>query len=619
VIIYQSIKDQFLNDVLSNNIEQVILEQLNAKTGKTVGEAEIRSWRESMRFMGGLLNDQEIPSNCGVTIEYHIPQTSKRIDFILTGQGEEQEEYAILIELKQWAEAGMTTKDGVVITRFKNGSSEVSHPSYQAWSYAALLQGFNSTVEDDNIQLKPCAYLHNYSRDNVITNEFYGDYIKKAPLFLKGPEEQEKLRDFIKQFVRYGDTTKIMYRIDNGKIRPSKNIADSIVKMIQGNQEFIMIDDQKIVYETAMQLAKASTLTERNVLIVEGGPGTGKSVVALNLLAAITKLGLLAKYVSKNAAPRGVYESKLTGTLRKTEISNLFSGSGAFVDAQDGIFDALVVDEAHRLTEKSGLFNNLGVNQIKEIINASKCSIFFLDEDQKVTFKDIGNKEQIQMWAWGRGAEVHEMTLSSQFRCGGSNGYLAWLDDVLQIRDTANDTLDDIDYDFQIVSDPNTLRDLIVEKNKINNKARLVAGYCWDWISKKSPNLYDINIPEHGFLMRWNLATDGNLWIMSPSSVTEAGCIHTCQGLEVDYVGVIVGPDLVVRNGQVITDGRKRAKTDKSIAGFKSLLKSNPEAAKSRADEIIKNTYRTLMTRGIKGCSVYFTDKETEEYFRRKL
>jgi DUF2075 family protein len=341
--------------------------------------------------------------------------------------------------------------------------------------------------------------------------------------------------------------------------------------------------------------------------------------VALNLLAAITKLGLLAKYVSKNAAPRGVYESKLTGTLRKTEISNLFSGSGAFVDAQDGIFDALVVDEAHRLTEKSGLFNNLGVNQIKEIINASKCSIFFLDEDQKVTFKDIGNKEQIQMWAWGRGAEVHEMTLSSQFRCGGSNGYLAWLDDVLQIRDTANDTLDDIDYDFQIVSDPNTLRDLIVEKNKINNKARLVAGYCWDWISKKSPNLYDINIPEHGFLMRWNLATDGNLWIMSPSSVTEAGCIHTCQGLEVDYVGVIVGPDLVVRNGQVITDGRKRAKTDKSIAGFKSLLKSNPEAAKSRADEIIKNTYRTLMTRGIKGCSVYFTDKETEEYFRRKL
>ncbi len=119
--------------------------------------------------------------------------------------------------------------------------------------------------------------------------------------------------------------------------------------------------------------------------------------------------------------------------------------------------------------------------------------------------------------------------------------------------------------------------------------------------------------------MKWNLASHGNLWILSPESVTEAGCIHTCQGLEVDYIGVIVGDDLVVRNGQVITNPSKRARTDKSLNGYKKLLKEDPDEANRKADTIIKNTYRTLMTRGMKGCYVYFTDKETEKYFKQRM
>ncbi|MCK4710418.1 MAG: DUF2075 domain-containing protein, partial [Gammaproteobacteria bacterium] len=209
------------------------------------------------------------------------------------------------------------------------------------------------------------------------------------------------------------------------------------------------------------------------------------------------------------------------------------------------------------------------------------------------------------------------LELQSQFRCNGSNGYLAWLDNVLQIKETANETLSEINYGFQVFDTPNKLKEAILKKNKINNKARLVAGYCWNWVSKKAENsaLNDIVIEEHDFAMQWNLTTDGNLWIRKPESVNEVGCIHTCQGLEVDYVGVIIGSDIIVRNGEIVIQPGQRANTDQSLKGYKKALKENPEAATAKAESIIKNTYRTLMTRGQKGCYIFCTDAETNAYF----
>ncbi|MBU1349061.1 DUF2075 domain-containing protein, partial [Patescibacteria group bacterium] len=468
-------------------------------------------------------------------------------------------------------------------------------------------------------RLKPCAYLHNYIEDDVIKNLFYSAYTSKAPVFLEGDEEKGKLQEYIKKFVKHGDVRGVMYRIDGGKIKPSKNLCDSLASMLQGNEEFLMIDDQKVVYETALSLMKKATDGEKQVLIVKGGPGTGKSVVAVNLLVEITKRELLVQYVTKNAAPRAVYECLLTGTMKKTHIGNLFSGSGSYVDTEKGTFDALLVDEAHRLNAKSGMYKNLGENQIKEIIRASKLSVFFLDEDQRVTWQDIGELEEIRRWARLNKASVYVMDLRSQFRCNGSDGYLAWLDDALQIRETANTFLEGISYDFQIVDSPSDLRDLIFEKNKEKNKARLVAGYCWNWISRRDKTKMDIEFPEYDFAMKWNLASEGNLWILSKKSVNEIGCIHTAQGLEMDYVGVIVGPDLIVRNGKIVTYPRARARTDASLRGYLQASRVHPEQAKRKADALIKNTYRTLMTRGMKGCYVYFTDKETERYFRDRI
>ncbi|MCK9404117.1 MAG: DUF2075 domain-containing protein [Chitinophagaceae bacterium] len=617
MIVYNANKEQFLDDVLTNDIENIVLSNVKKKLNRGVGIAEIKSWASSLVYMDRIMRDPEIPGDCGVAIEYQIPQTGKRIDFIISGQNEDYADCAMLIELKQWSEAKLTSKDSIVETYVGGRIGEHTHPSYQAWSYATLLRGFNEVVYTENIGLHPCAYLHNYMEDDVIKNKFYAEYIGKAPVFLKS--DAGKLRDFIKKHIKYGDKTNILFRIENGKIRPSKLLADSIGKMIKGNQEFVMIDDQKVVYENALALAKKASDKNKQVLIVQGGPGTGKSVVAINLLVQLTKLGLLAQYVSKNAAPRAVYEARLTGSIRPTVIRNLFRGSGAFIETKNNEFDALVVDEAHRLNKHSGLFGNLGENQIKEIIAASKFSIFFLDEDQRVTLKDIGRKQEIEIWASRARATITVLELNSQFRCNGSDGYLAWLDNVLQIRETVNEDLVDIEYDFKIVDSPAVLRDIIFEKNKINNRARMVAGYCWRWPSKTNPAAYDIEFPAYDFRMKWNLTEDGSTWIISPESVNQIGCIHTCQGLEVDYIGVIVGEDLVIRNGMVITDASKRASSDSSVKGYKRLLRENPDETKSMLDLVIKNTYRTLMTRGMKGCYVYFVDEETRRYFKTGL
>lgn len=615
MIVYQSTKAEFLSNVLSGDIEQIILNRFKEKLLRSTSKKEVESWKNSLLYMDKVLEDPAIPQDSGVTIECQIPQTSKRIDFIITGQDKSRTPHVIIIELKQWTSALLTNKDGIIKTALGKGVHETNHPSYQAWSYASLLSSFSETVYTENISLQPCAFLHNYEEDGVIRNPFYQEYLDKAPVFLK--RDMQKLRDFIKSFVHFGDSGALMYRIDQGRIKPSKQLAESLAGLLKGNQEFVLIDEQKLVYETALDLTRRAQEDGKKVMIIEGGPGTGKSVVAINLLVEITKQNLLVQYVTKNAAPRAVYQSKLTGTIKKSKFEALFQGSGRFHDTLPNTFDALVVDEAHRLNEKSGMFQNIGENQVKEIIYSAKCSIFFIDENQKVTMKDIGSKDEIRKWAKQAHAEIVEMELGSQFRCNGSDGYLAWLDQMLQIRETANTSLEGIEYDFRIMDSPNELRDLIFEKNKEANKARLVAGYCWDWVSKNDTKKKDITFPEYGFAMPWNFALESYLWSVKPDSVGEIGCIHTCQGLELDYVGVIVGEDLIFKDGKVLVDPSKRSKMDSSIKGYKSLLKTNPNKARQMARDIIKNTYRTLMTRGMKGCYVYFCDRGLGQYFKQ--
>ena len=618
MIIYQASKSQFLHHALRDDIEDVVSRHYRSATGHSVGPSEMQSWKHSLLEMAKVLGDEEIPDDAGVAIEYQLPQSAKRIDFVITGEDALARTKVMIIELKQWSESRRSDKDAIVWARRggRAGEREGTHPSYQAWSYAAYLQDFNTAVQDGGMTLQPCAYLHNHPRDGEIDHPHYRAHLERAPLFLA--RERAKLQAFIREHVRHGDRKGALYAIERGRIRPSKMLIDSVAGLLQGKPEFVLIDDQKVAHETILQ-ADARAIQHKQVVIVQGGPGTGKSVIAINLLGALIARQRNVRYVSKNAAPRAVYEAKLPGTFTKTRISNLFSGSGAFVNVEADSYDTLIVDEAHRLNEKSGLYRNQGDNQVKELIRSARCTVFFVDDDQRVTLLDIGHTEELRRRARELGAEVTELELSSQFRCNGSDGYLAWLDNTLDIRGTTNPTLDGAEYDFRVFDNPSDLHALVALKNRANNRARVVAGYCWKWPSKKDAQAWDIEMPQFDYRRRWNLDKDGSLWIVTPGSVEQVGCIHTCQGLELDYVGVIIGPDLAYRDGHIVTDATKRASSDQSVKGLKSMLKAEPAASLAMADVIVKNTYRTLLTRGMKGCYVYCTDAPLAAYIRSRL
>ena len=612
MLVYTSDKPRFLRDVGDNRIAERILAAMQQTGQGRVSESERKSWEESLLRMKNVLEDASIPDDAGIAVEYRIPQTSKRVDIIVSGTDERGQDVCVIVELKQWSDVTATSKDAIVRTWLGCSERETTHPSYQAWSYASLLQDFNATVQDEAIRLAPCAYLHNCVDRSGVCDAHYRAHLDRAPVFLK--HDPQKLRDFITRYVKAGDRNRTLYRIEHGRIRPSRDLAASLSNLMRGKREFLMIDDQKLAYETALEVVAMANAGHKQVLIVEGGPGTGKSVVAINLLVELINRELTAHYVTANRAPRQVYQARLTGTLKKSRFDNLFKGSGTYERASDNEMDALVVDEGHRIKERSQ-YQKAGTNQTRDIIRAAKASIFFIDEDQQVTWEDAGCIAEIRHCAEQAGATVQRIALQSQFRCNGSDGYLAWLDQLLGIRPTAQDDLKGVPYHFEVVDSPGELRRRIVELDRAGSKSRVVAGYCWDWVSKKTPGVADIEFPEDGFSMAWNLDEDEGRYLEKVHSIDQVGCIHTVQGLEMDYVGVIVGPDLVVRNGQVVTQPLERAKTDRSLHGYKTLFKTDPAEATARADRIIRNTYRTLMSRGMKGCFVYCTDAETQAWF----
>ena len=623
MLVYEGIKSGFIDDVDLGVIADKIRNKYIEVVKRRPSVPEFNSWKNSMQYMRGVLSDNEIPSNTGIAIEYNIPPTGCRIDFMMSGYNQSKSNI-VIIELKQWDKATeVADMDGIykVNTFTGGGMREVNHPSYQAMTYANLIKDYNEVVQLKDINVVPCAYLHNYyfEDDDTLLSNNYKEYTDKAPLF--GHNDVINLRNFIKRYIVDGDDGSILYEIDHGRIKPSKMLQDSLRNMLKGNKEFYMIDNQKIVYEYALKNAiDTVSSNEKNVMIVRGGPGTGKSVLAVNLLVELNNRNMTCFYVTKNAAPRSVYSSKLRGDYTQTYINHLFQGSGNFIDEERNKLDCLIVDEAHRLNAKSGMYQNKGENQIKEIINAAKFSVFFIDENQKVTLKDIGSEDLIKKFAKEQNAGIYTFDLDSQFRCNGSDGYIAWLDRVLDIKNTANFDIDGFDYDFRVLDNPNDVRKLIEEKNKINNKARMVAGYCWNWIndgnSKNDSNVHDIVIGD--FEMSWNLG-NSQTWAIDSESINEVGCIHTCQGLEFDYVGVIIGDDLRCEDDHIVTDYSRRAKTDTSLNGIKRIAKEHgQEVANKIADNIIKNTYRTLMTRGMKGCYVFCVDKQLNEYFKKK-
>ena len=619
MIVYNGIKRQFIDDVKNNSIADKILDAIISKGLNAGHEKEYSSWQNSMQFMRNIVDDSDIDDEIQICIEYNIPLTSKRVDFIIAGADQNQNENIIIVELKQWQKAEVVDDDMhyCVKTFVANTDRIVCHPSYQAYSYSCFLKNYSQSITDETINLVPCAYLHNYQPEyrQTLSNPIYKEWYDIAPFFIKN--ETASFSNFIKKYItKKSSKGDLLYLIDHGRLKPTKALQDSLVSMVKGNKEFMLLDEQAVCFDMCLKtMTQCLKDKKKRTIIIQGGPGTGKSVLAVNLLMEYIKQSLNASYVTKNSAPRQAFLRLLTNSdaRRLINIAQLFRSPFGLSNCENNTYDCLIVDEAHRLVKK--MYGDWGgVNQIMECINASLLSIFLIDEDQAVTTKDIGSIKEIQYWCKELGSKLiikEETKLISQFRCNGSDAYIQFIDAILQrTPETVEVNLSELNFDFKVFDCPNAMREALRAKNQINNKSRMVAGYCYDWNVKHYRGEWDIIIGDN-FTARWNLEKD-KVWAINPDSFEEVGCIHTAQGLEFDYVGVIIGKDLMFNPiTSLIETHREYISKDDKSSGIRT-------APQSRAHQLILNTYKTLLTRGQKGCYIFCEDRELRDYIKSK-
>ena len=558
-----------------------------------------------------------IPPDVQVGLEVNVPLTSKRIDFVIAGEDDSGQKNIVIVELKQWEEVKHTDMSDVVLL----GKQEKVHPSWQAYSYGTTISNFNEYVENNPINLYTCCFLHDYKTEceDEIKNNVYSEGLQKSPAFISN--EWVRFAEFISSKIKKSSDVNILYELVNGRIKPSTFLVDCLSDSLNGNNKVELIEDQRIAFSNLKKEIENSLRTnERKVIIVKGGAGTGKSLIALHLLGELHRKGKTAFYVAKSSYIKESYYKMLTRNIPDYKIlRSLFRGSGDFHRESfntDKQFDCLIVDEAHRLTQKTKVsFMFYGDNQIREIIHACKVAVFFIDETQQIDIKDFGTIENIKEAAKAENAVVIEnekYELKSQFRCNGSDDYINWVESILYNKPI--EPIEEImDYDIRLFDDlPEMHAEIIKKNNQSTNPSRMLSGDVFPWISMKDKSKIDIKLDN--FEAQWNRT---KYFAVDSKSIDEVGCIHTAQGMEFEYVGLIIGDDLIYRNGKVETDFTKHpAKSGEFRRPHQQKVK--PEDAPI-LDRIIRNTYKVLFTRGQKGMFLYVMDQELREYLRREI
>ena len=615
MIIYNNTLSKFRDDVNLNLLPSILLNKLHEKGLSGGSSSEVNSWNNSLHFMKSVLEDNYFSNDCQVAIEYNIPQTSKRVDFMIMGNNGEKD-HVIIVELKQWAKVEKVDDacDHSIMSDLKS-HEPTAHPSYQAYSYKCLILDYCDDTLVNKETVIPCAYLHNLGEKYrpVIEDSLYQEWTSEAPVFLQ--QDVLKMRNFLKQYIRLkAEDDSLLYKIEEGRLRPTKSLQDALDSMLCGNEEFHMIDEQVVAYDKIMKAIKESQNdSKKHVIIITGGPGTGKSVLAINVLArCIIDMKLNASYITKNMAPRKCYAQLLAkGNAKKMiNLQKAIQSPWCLPGTVYNGLDVGIYDEAHRMQKKP--YRYYGNDMLEDAIKAAKVSVFFVDDDQRITVDDVYDVDKIIEYAKREGAVVHKpYELVSQFRCDGSDGYISFLNNLLEIKQTANTTFEFNKLNVKVFDDPNQLRDELRELNKINNKARMIAGYCYDWNVKNGRGEWDIILPN-GFKAKWNLENDDH-WAVNPNSFEEVGCIHTCQGMEFDYVGVFIGKDLYY-DGQHVRTNRNAISKDDKTSGIRKSSTSDDEA-----DKLIRRTYKVLLSRGLKGCFIYCEDHELQKFLKYQL
>ncbi|MDE2481065.1 MAG: DUF2075 domain-containing protein [bacterium] len=584
-------------------------------------ESEKKSWHHSLHALAAQIKRAKLADQ-GLILEMQLPLTSRRLDAILTGHATDGEQRAVLIELKQWTDAMPADEDRCVEVNYGPGNRTQAHPSYQARDYADYLKQYRTVFyENQPVRLEPCAWLHNFQGDpdsTLLDHSKFGTVLKEAPLF--AGSDADRFAEYLNDHVGAGKGEPVLKRILESKFAPSKKLMEHTAAVIKGHPTYVLLDEQRVAYEKIMLAARRAARNngQRTAIIVEGGPGTGKSVIALNVMADLLKQGKNVQHATGSKA--------FTENLRKAlgvRAGLQFRYFNSFVDTEGAEIDVLICDEAHRIRETSNsrftpANRRSRIPQVDELIKAAKVTAFFIDDQQVVRPGEIGSMRVIEDAAHALGARIIREKLQAQFRCAGSDDFIDWLDQLLGIRDTDVSAYDANNaFDFRIVDSARELEQIVQAKAQDGMSARLTAGYCWPWSDPTASGLVE-DVTIGTFRRPWNAKPDAgklppgipksNYWATDPNGIGQVGCVYTAQGFEFDYAGVIWGPDLVYRK-------------DRGWVGSRSAS-FDPAVKRAKDDQflaLVKNTYRVLLTRGLKGCYVYFTDRETHDFVASRV
>ncbi|MCK9492781.1 MAG: DUF2075 domain-containing protein [Acholeplasmataceae bacterium] len=572
-----------------------------------------------MPFVADALNDNEIDKSINVAIEYKLDVTNNRIDVLIYGNDSDNKGSLVIVELKQWDYVKDSNKPNYVFTHGGGGSKDYFHPSYQSFRYGSILEGFNEYIQDNDVLVKTCSFLHNMENiyEFSISNVNKYPFVAKSPIFLK--DDSKKLNEFVKKYVKKGNR-RLLYEIDNSRIRPSKEFSTIMTNAIAGQEIFTLDDNQATAVSTIVdETTRNLEHNRRSTIIIKGGPGTGKSVVAINAMGQLLNPKNIFDrfnvcYVTPNFTPKALFSEILVDNdYRKSAISNLFKSMAAFSNSSEFDYDCIIVDESHRaFTWKFGYGVKKDVDMIDKIFYASRVNVFFIDEQQKVTKDDFLTIERIKQYAKKYNSEVietDELVLNSQFRVTGGINYINFIDSFLGYENILS-KYDSKNYDFKVFDSPTKMWKEIKEKQNEYKDTRLLAGYTHEWVSKQNDDEFDFMLEDGKFKMQWNKQTT-TPFILDQTQNNRIGSIHTIQGVDMDYAGVIIGKDIIYRNGEIKFVKENNATSDRA-SGIRT-------ATDEEAKEMIRNTYKVLLTRAVYGTYVYCEDKQLNEHLKSFL
>ena len=583
MIIYNEVLSKFISDCKSNNpkIGDIILSKIPNEIRSIPGSSEEKSWNNSLPKVAEVLENSSFDQNIGIAVEYKFETSRSRIDLLIYGRDENNNNSVVIIELKQWSKSVQpSNKKYYVYTYGGSGMDDYPHPSFQSFRYKMIIESFYKFVQDDLTNIQSCSYLHNMpiSNRSILNDEKrFGEFIYQSPSFLEGEDEKNKLRSFIKKYVSKPNS-KLLENIDNGGIRPSKEFAKMLNEAISGKEIFTLDDNQEEAVRRIVSTVNAAIDSgEKRTIIIKGGPGSGKSIVAINAIGQLTEGRLTAGnknklgnqktvcYCTANFTPRKLFKELLiSGDCKRTPIEKLFKTEFAFKNLPQDTYDCIFIDEAHRIFKEKRQNQFVFVKDgVADIFNASKVQVFFIDEDQIVTNEDYLTIDLIKKYADRFKSNYNnkpiELELSSQFRCMGGEHYISFIDHLLGYKNfTPIKYAGNKSFEFKVFDSPSELYEVIKEKQyrdeKIDTHSRLLAGFTHNWVSEHDPNgPYDFdNMGDRSFRMRWNIKTPDITFIEDSTQLDRIGCIHTIQGVDMNYAGVILGKDIVYEDGKVV-------------------------------------------------------------------